>query len=104
MMIYDDHPACTEEPRASRREEAHRSGAENDHGVALLNAAHFRSLIARRHDVGQENSVVRIQPLRNDHRADVSVGDAHILCLAAVISAGGMGIAEYASHRRRLRV
>ena len=45
-----------------------------------------------------------VHPLGDLHRADVGIGHAHVLGLAAVVAAGGMGVAEDAADRGRLRV
>ena len=103
-VVDDDDPPRAEEPGAPRRHDADRAGAEDHDGVAVLDAAHLGGLVAGRHHVGQQHRVVRVHPFGDDRRADVGVGDAHILRLPAVVAARGVRIAEDAADRGGLGI
>ena len=98
-MVDGDDPLGTEQQRRLDREQPDRAAAPHGDRVAGLDVGIDRGLPAGRQDVGQEQDLVVLEAVGNDHRADVGIGHADIFGLAAGIAAGEVGIAERAAHR-----
>ncbi len=79
--------------RAADGELADRAGAPYRHRVGGLDIALRRGLPAGGQDVAEKQHLLVGQAVGDHHRADIGVGHAHILGLAAGIAAGEMGIA-----------
>src|SRR5690606_12179093 len=104
LAVHHDHPRGTEEPGAPGREQAYRPGAEHDHRVALADVGHLGGLVAGGEGVGQQHRVLDVDVVGDDGRAHVGKRHAHVLGLAAVVAAGGVGVAVEATHRAGLRI
>src|SRR5690606_20692904 len=104
LAVDHDHPPGAEEPRTLGREQADRAGTEHDHRVAFADAAHLRGLVAGGEGVGEQDRILDVDVIRDHGRADIGKGHAHVFGLAAVIAAGGVGVAVEATHRTGLRI
>ena len=78
--------------------------APNTTTVSRLNTAHFGRLISCWHHVGEHHRVVQVHAFRNDRRTHISVRDADVFRLSAIVAARGMRIAEDATYRGSLGV
>ncbi len=103
-LIDHDDPPRAEEPGAPGRHDAHRAGPEHHDRVAGLDAAHLGGLVPGRHHVGEHHGIVRVHPFRDDRRAHVGIGHAHVFRLPPVVAARGVRVAEDAADRRGLGI
>jgi hypothetical protein len=81
------------------RKLADRAAAPDGDGIALLNIAEIRGHIASWEDVREEQRLVVGQSIRHLHGANIGVGDAKILRLAAGEAAQHVRISEKAGRR-----
>ena len=92
--IDGDHPFGPQQERALDRELPDGAAAPDRHRLAALQIAEIGCHEAGWKDVGQEQDLLVTQPLWHLDWADIRVGDAEILGLAACVAAQHMGIAE----------
>src|ERR671910_2397574 len=102
--IDHDDSSRPEEPGAPGRHDAYRAGSEDHDSVTGLDTAHLCRLIARWHHVGEHHRVVRVHAFRNDRGTYISIRDADVLRLSAIVAARGVRVAEDAAYRGGLGV
>ena len=94
-----DDALGAEQEGAADRELADRTAAPDRDRLAAFDVAELGAHVAGREDVGEEQHLLVVEPVRHLDRPDIGVGHAQILRLAAGIAAEQMRVAEQAGRR-----
>ena len=100
VLVDRDHLLGAEHHGAGDRELADRARPEDRDRLAAGDVAEVRAHEARRQDVREEQHLLVGQLVLELERADVGVGHARVLRLAAGVAAGEVGVAEDAGASR----
>ena len=98
-MVDRDHALGPHKERRLDGEQPDWTAAPHRDGIARLDLRELCGLPTGRQDVGQEQHLVVVNPVRNDDRPDVAERHADIFRLPARIAAGHVAIAEQPAHR-----